>query len=252
MVDRPGHQFLARAALTRDQHRGVRLRDLPDELENLLHRLALADDALGVILFRQQRLVTDDAPHVVGGLERRRDERFEFRHVERFQHVIVRAEFHRLDGRLRRAVGGHHDDQQFRIQAAQLAQHLQSVAGAHANVHDDKVGPLRRDLANGLGAVARFHNLQFGRLEIAAECAPNIGIVINDQNLVHGGASYGQPPRLASLSRILFGCSTHLGRWQPSPCPWSPCAPAAGKPLPSSRRRASRPASRGEIERCFG
>ena len=48
--------------------------DLADELENLLHRPAAADDAEFVILRFQQRLVGDDLFHVARGLERVGDE----------------------------------------------------------------------------------------------------------------------------------------------------------------------------------
>ncbi len=43
-VDRPGDQFLARARLAFDQHRGIDARHVLDHLENLAHGGALADD----------------------------------------------------------------------------------------------------------------------------------------------------------------------------------------------------------------
>ena len=49
MINGPRHQLLAGPAFAGDQHRGLGLRYLADELEDLLHRLALADDALGMI-----------------------------------------------------------------------------------------------------------------------------------------------------------------------------------------------------------
>ena len=49
MIDGAGDEFLAGAAFAGDERGGVRLRDLADELEDLLHRLAAADDAHGVI-----------------------------------------------------------------------------------------------------------------------------------------------------------------------------------------------------------
>ena len=49
MVNRAGDQFLAGAAFAGDQRGGVAAGDLADELENLLHRLAAADDAQFII-----------------------------------------------------------------------------------------------------------------------------------------------------------------------------------------------------------
>ena len=51
VINRAGHKFLAGATLTGNQHGGVGMRDLADHFENLLHRLALANDAFSVIFF---------------------------------------------------------------------------------------------------------------------------------------------------------------------------------------------------------
>src|SRR5439155_2325603 len=50
MVNGAGHQFLARAALSRDQRGGVAGRELTDQLENALHRVAASDDA-NIVIF---------------------------------------------------------------------------------------------------------------------------------------------------------------------------------------------------------
>ena len=50
MINGAGDQFLAGAALAGDERGGVGGGDLADELEDLLHRLAAADDAQLVIL----------------------------------------------------------------------------------------------------------------------------------------------------------------------------------------------------------
>ena len=115
MINRAGDEFLARAAFAGDERGGVAGGDLADEFENLLHRLAAPDDAEFVILRFEQRLIGDDLLHVARGLERVADEFLELRRVERLEQIIVRAELHRLDGGLRRAVGGHQDDEQLGI-----------------------------------------------------------------------------------------------------------------------------------------
>ena len=115
MVNGPRHQLLARPAFARNQHGRLRLGYLADKLEDLLHRLALADDALGMIFTVQQRLIADHLAHVARGLESGLDQQFELGHFERLEHVVVRARLHRLDGCRGRAVGGHHNDQQLRV-----------------------------------------------------------------------------------------------------------------------------------------
>jgi len=44
LMNRLRHQFLARAAFARQQHRRARGRDLPDNFKNLLHRGRFAND----------------------------------------------------------------------------------------------------------------------------------------------------------------------------------------------------------------
>ena len=63
-----------------------------------------------------------------------------FRRVERLEQIIIRAELHRLDCGLRRAVGGHQNDEQFRIARADFAERFESVHAAHAHVHEHEVG----------------------------------------------------------------------------------------------------------------
>ena len=115
MINRAGDEFLAGAAFTGDERGGVAGGHLADELENLLHRLTAADDAQLVILGFEQGLVRHHLLHVARGLERVGDDFLELQRVERLEQIIVGAELHRLDGRLRRAVGGHQNDEELRI-----------------------------------------------------------------------------------------------------------------------------------------
>ena len=140
MIDGAGDEFLAGAAFAGDQGRGVAAGELADDFENVLHGLAAADDAQVVILRFQQRLVRDDLPHVARGLEGVENDLFEAGHVEGFEEVIVSAQFHRLDGGLGGAVGGHHDDHLLGVDLAKAAERFQAAHAAHADVHDDQVG----------------------------------------------------------------------------------------------------------------
>jgi len=75
----------------------------------------------------------------VRGFERVRDDVLQLDDIERLQEVIVSAEFHRLDGRLRGAVGGHQNDEELGIHLADAAQRLEAVDAPHADVHEDEV-----------------------------------------------------------------------------------------------------------------
>ena len=125
MINRAGDEFLAGAAFAGDERGGVGGGNLADEFEHLLHRLAAADDAEFVILRFQQRLIGNDLLHVARGLERVGDDFLELGNVERLEQIIVGAELHRLDGRLRGAVGGHQNHEQLRDRSARM---LRSVS----------------------------------------------------------------------------------------------------------------------------
>ena len=74
-----GDEFFARSALARDHHRGLAMRDAADHLENLLHRLRLADDAVLMLLDGELRLEGRRRAHFGLRLERRIDHHFKLK-----------------------------------------------------------------------------------------------------------------------------------------------------------------------------
>lgn len=74
--------------------------------------------------------------------ERLVDQRDQLGLVERLHHVVVGAEFHGLDGGLRRAERGHQDDHRLRLRTAQHLQRLDAGHAAHAVIEEDDVGLL--------------------------------------------------------------------------------------------------------------
>jgi hypothetical protein len=60
--------------------------------------------------------------------------------VEGLHDVVERAVFHRLDGGLRRAEGGHQDDQLLRVGGADVLERLDAAHAAHADVEEDEIG----------------------------------------------------------------------------------------------------------------
>ena len=159
--------------------------ELADELENLLHRLAAADDAQFVILRFQQRLVGDHLLHVARGLERVGDDLLELGHVERLEQVIVGPELHRLDGGLRGAVGGHQDDQQLGVDLR-----------IRRRVSRPLMPPMRMSMMtrSGLSLGISFKpflaaggggQLDFRRIEDAPERVLHVRFVIDQQQFAH-------------------------------------------------------------------
>ena len=195
MINRAGDEFLAGAAFAGDERGGVGGGDLADEFEHLLHRLAAADDAQLVILRFEQRLIRDDLFHVARGLERVGDDVLELGRVERLEQIIVGAELHRLDGGLRRAVGGHQDHEQLGVVRADAAQGFKPVHAAHAHVHEHEVGFEFRDDFQPFLAGRRGGQLDFRRIENPLERIPHILFIINQQQLAHPAQDNGLRPK---------------------------------------------------------
>ncbi len=147
--------------------------------------LAATDDAEFVIRRFQQRFVGDDLFHVARGLERVADEFLDLHRVERLEQIIIRAELHRLDGGLRRAVGGHQDDEQLGVGGADAAQGFEAVHAAHAHVHQHEVGLEFGNDLQSLLAAGRGGEFDFRRIKNPLERIPHVFFVINQQELAH-------------------------------------------------------------------
>jgi hypothetical protein len=75
---------------------------------------------------------------------------FQLGDIERLEQVIVRAQLHRFDGGLRRAVSGHQDDEQLGVHLPDAAERFHARDAAHADVHQDEV---RLELGDELQAL---------------------------------------------------------------------------------------------------
>ena len=149
-------------------------------LEDFLHRRALPDDAEIVIFLLQQRLVSHHLLHRPRRRERARHELLQLWHVERFQHVIIRAVLHRLDRRLRRTEGGHDDHRRLRVKLPQPLQRLDAADAAHAHVHDHEVrAQLRDHLQRLLATPCRVQLQPILPAKDALKRIPHIRLVID-------------------------------------------------------------------------
>ena len=144
-----------------------------------------ADETKFVILRFEQRLIRDDLLHVARGLERVMDDLLELRHIERLQQIIVRPELHRFDGRLRRAVSRHQNDELLGVLLPDAAQGFEAVDAAHADVHEDEVGLELRNQLQSLLAAAGGGEFDLGRIKNAAERIQHVRLVIYQQQFAH-------------------------------------------------------------------
>ena len=138
-VDRARDHLLAGPALAADQDVRLAVGHLPDQLEDALHRRAVADDgaiALAVpqlaaqapVLAREQLL-----------LERLLDDDADLVDLEGLGDVVVGAFLHRADRRLGAREGGDHDDDRLGRDLVRRAQQIEPRAARHLDVRDHDV-----------------------------------------------------------------------------------------------------------------
>ena len=147
MMDGARDEFLARAALARDHHRRLAVRHAADHLEDLLHRLGLADDAVLVLIDRELRLERRRRAHLRLRLERGIHDDLQIEGQRFLADEIVRAQLHRLDDGLRRAerAGEHHH--RVGVFLAHLGEQFQPAVGLEVGFGDEQVGVLARNRA---------------------------------------------------------------------------------------------------------
>ncbi len=134
-VDQASDQFLARTALTCDQHRGRMLGHFGAELDGLTHAGALRDD-LGIPLVRLDALAQPrDLAAQLLSLFRLLERENDLGGGEGLRQVVVGSLLHRLDGQVAAAVGGDRDHQPLPVVLLLiLLQELQPIDARHADV----------------------------------------------------------------------------------------------------------------------
>ena len=108
-MDGAGQELFADAGLTVDQDRRVERRDRADQLEDLPHRVRVAENAAEgeLLLVALERRTTRSAQFLE--LDGVADDDEHLGRLEGLHQVVRGAQPHRLDRRLDRTVGRHHD-----------------------------------------------------------------------------------------------------------------------------------------------
>ena len=120
-VNRAGDDLLAGAALAQDQHRGVGLGHVLDQLQHLPHRRAVADDLVDghqlVDRLAELRVLLAEPPLLQGP----QDQMAEFVGIDRLGDVVEGALLQGPHRRVDRGEGGDHDHGRLRVDAAGCA-----------------------------------------------------------------------------------------------------------------------------------
>ena len=139
-MDGAGDEFLARARLAEDEHRGVRTaRGLGDEVHDLLDAVAFRDEE-GELVLQGAFL---EEPHLLpepDGFQCVADGDQEAAHDDGLDHVVVGAELHGGDHGVAVFVGRDHDHEHLGVHLPDGAQGLDAVHARQAHVQEDEVG----------------------------------------------------------------------------------------------------------------
>ncbi len=184
VVDRLGDQLLAGAGLALDEHRALGPRDVPDQLEDLVHPGVLADDVVEAVVLLQLLPEREDLVLQGSLLEGAVDHQSQIgRVVDRLGEEVVGAEAHRLDDAVDRAEGRRDDDRHEHPAVDHLADQVHAAHAGHPQVgHQDAVIGLAQLGERFLAAGDRLDIQLVGGKELH-QVAAAVRIVINDEQL---------------------------------------------------------------------
>ena len=184
-MQRAGDEFLAGAALALDQDGAVGIGDLGDEVVDLLHLRARADDVLEAVF------LLDDLPQVAVladealVIERALDGELQLIHLERLGDVVVGAELHRLERRLHRLVRRDQDDRRLRQHLAAFAEDVEAADLVHAQIGDDELRGVHGEVFQRLLSGSVGHRLMSTFLADVGDDRDHSRVVIDDENSSH-------------------------------------------------------------------
>ena len=200
LVERAGHELLARAALARDEHRRGRVGHALEDRVELRDALRRADDAEARARRGGRRIGAAE----LAGLERLRDDLAHLVLVEWLGDEVERAALEGLDGGVDRPVRGDEDDGQLRLDLERPLEERHAVDLRHLEVGDDEIDVVLAEQVQPLLAVLRGQRVVPVARELRGEDLPEVRFVVDDEDLLalrkHGPASLPtmSPDRRAS------------------------------------------------------
>ncbi len=179
-MNRLGDEFLTRAALSADENRGPRRRDLRDQVQEHLHFVALADDVGKIEALFEGAFELDVFIAEATRFNCLRHLRQQFIVGPRLGDVVHRSILESGAGHLDGTVGGDQHDGELRIAAVNLLQHVQAVAVRQADVQQQKiVGMLFQFLEAGFAGFRAGDTVAFAPQQ-EFEAFANFRFVIDD------------------------------------------------------------------------
>ena len=182
IVNRTGHEFLARSALAGDHHSGIAAGHAAHHFENLLHGLGTADDFIPMLLDGQLGFESIGGAEFCRSKKRGVGDDLEVERELFLPHEIEGAHFHGLDHRLGGAERAGEDDHGIRRVLADPRQQLH--AGEGVQIH---LGKHEFRLLHAEGLVSRIRgflrkNARRFALELVFCPIQKVGVPVHQKN----------------------------------------------------------------------
>src|SRR5579883_609097 len=205
-VEEARHHLLPRSGRAGDENAAPGRRHLLDLLAEMVRGSRGADEVRVAAGAQAQLLVLAPQPR---RFDRALDDEEEAVGFERLLDEIIGADLDGGDRRLDRAVPADHDDGERRQLASDDLQHLDAVelAALQPDVEDDERRLARSDRLQGERAVRRLPRLETLILEDAGDQHPDVGLVIDDEDVTRHGTDAPGRLRRSPRSDILH-CAT--------------------------------------------
>ena len=177
-----GDEFLAGAAFAADEHGGAGGGDLGDEIEQLLHAVALADDTREIEALFERALELEVFFAQPARLDGLRDLREELIIGPGFGDVIHGTALEGGAGHVNGAVRGDEHDGEMRVAAANFLEQIESVAVGQAHVEEQEVEGMLFELGkSGFAGFSAGDAVPFAFKE-QLEPFANFRFVVDNQN----------------------------------------------------------------------
>ncbi len=194
LMDGLRDEFLARAGLAPDEHRGSGRRSLFNGAIHLAHGWALTDEAAEAALLAQLPPQDLDLAQRVRPLDGLVEQDAQPLRIHRLGHVVVSAQLHRLHRRLDRPLGREDDDRDLAEVRAKRPQQPEAVEPRHDKVgHDDRrTEPL--EPVECLLPVGSAFGLEAPRTHELGEAGQSGAVVLDHEHPLRESFSHGSLP----------------------------------------------------------
>ena len=175
-------EFLATAALARDQDGSITHGHATHHFKDGLHRLGLADNIVVVLLNGERGFDRCSRAKLRGSLQGRVDHDLHGEGERLLAQEVKGPELHRLDHRLGRAEGTHDDHHGIRGFGPDLGKQVQPSSWPQVHLRDHQIGLLETEDLEGVCGIRLRDHADSRGLQLLARPVEEVRLAIDDQH----------------------------------------------------------------------